>query len=163
MPLRELAKKAGYWLGGHFFEGLLDALCEWLVRALAALVAALLSGLLGVACRHGTATPLRHLLPRRGERNRAGRSPPTTWPAGPGIGGVLDPLAARLGPMTANLGLGTAAPATPLASTGAGVWLLPLATTSPASKRRVASVAQRLLLTYTALEFTPPPCARSLP
>jgi hypothetical protein len=63
MPLRELAKKAGYWLGGHLFEGLLDTLCEWLVRALAALVAALLSGLLGVASRHGTATPLRHLLP----------------------------------------------------------------------------------------------------
>ena len=63
MALRELAKKAGCWLGGHLFEGLLDALCEWLVRSLAALVAALLSGLLGVACRHGAATPLRHLLP----------------------------------------------------------------------------------------------------
>ncbi|HEV3457553.1 MAG TPA: hypothetical protein VHG32_13400 [Thermoanaerobaculia bacterium] len=63
MPLRDLAKKPGCWLGGYLFEGLLDALCEWLVRSLAALVAALLSGLLGVACRHGTATPLRHLLP----------------------------------------------------------------------------------------------------
>jgi hypothetical protein len=33
MPLRDLAKKAGCWLGGHLFEGLLDALCEWLVLA----------------------------------------------------------------------------------------------------------------------------------
>jgi hypothetical protein len=79
MPLRELAKKAGCWLGEHLFEGLLDALCEWLVRSLAALVAALLSGLLGVACRHGTATPLRHLLPAA---ERAVCGPPAHPPPG---------------------------------------------------------------------------------
>jgi hypothetical protein len=63
MSLRERARKAGCWLGGHLIDGLADALSESLLRLLVALAAALLSGLLGVGCRHGMATPLRHLLP----------------------------------------------------------------------------------------------------
>lgn len=94
MSLRERARKAGCWLGGHLIDGVADALSESLFRALVALLAALLSGLLGVGCRHGMATPLRHLLPAAA-RTGCGPQPARPQLAGRSRTAASNPLDGR--------------------------------------------------------------------